>query len=64
MPDEPQNPISEEISSSTATQDPIPDAPVPPMVSEPVAMPPEAPESPREAVDAVLVNNDTIQLTL
>src|SRR3989338_221588 len=63
MPDEPQNPISEENSIPTATQEPIAEAPIPPSTSKQVEVSPVAPEAPMEAVDAVPVNNDISQPT-
>ena len=63
MPDT-QNPIFEENPAPTPTQEPIPDAPIPPSTSEQVEMPPEATEAPMEAVDVVPVNNDNGQISL
>ena len=61
MPDEPQNPISEENSIPPSPQEPIADTPVSTTDSEPVFMPPEAPESPKNADIPVSLNNDNLQ---
>src|SRR3990167_10133820 len=51
MPDDqktPQNPTPEENSIPASPQEPTADAPIPPIDSEPVEVPSEAPEAPRE----------------
>jgi len=57
MPDEAQNSIPTENSIPASSQESTLDAPIPPSTSEPVPIPPEAPESPAEAESAVPVNN-------
>ncbi|OHA90344.1 MAG: hypothetical protein A3A31_01105 [Candidatus Zambryskibacteria bacterium RIFCSPLOWO2_01_FULL_48_25] len=61
MPDEPQNPIPEEISTPPSHQEPTLDASLPSSTSEPIAVPPVAPEIPTEAESAVLVNNGNFE---
>ena len=63
MSDEPQNTIPEENSAPPSPQEPTPDAPVSLSTSEPVAVPPVAPESPTEAESAVPVNIDNEQIS-
>ena len=57
MPDELQNPISEENSIPTSPQEPMADIPINTMGSEPSNMPPEPPESPKNADIPVSLNN-------
>lgn len=52
-----QNPIPEENPLPVSPQEPTEPAPENTAYSEPANMPSEAPESPREGVDAVPVNN-------
>lgn len=54
--------ISEPTSVPTATQDPTPEPSIPPNTFEQVDVPPEAPESQREAESAVPVNNDISEI--
>src|SRR3989344_4481327 len=64
MPDEPQNPITEENSIPVNPEEPTADILIPPSTSEPAPMPPEAPEAPREVESTVPLNNDNAEITL
>ena len=55
--------VSEENSIPVSFQEPAVDAPIPPSTSEQVEIPPEVPESPREAESAITVNNDNEQIS-
>ena len=61
MSDEPQNPISEENSIPVGPQEPVADIPVPAIDSTLTEMPPESPESPKNADIPVSLNNDNPQ---
>ncbi|KKT15256.1 MAG: hypothetical protein UW83_C0009G0007 [Parcubacteria group bacterium GW2011_GWD1_44_9] len=63
MPDEPQNLIPTENSIPVSSQEPILEAPIPPSTSEPVAVPPQTPESPTEAESTVPVNVDNPEIS-
>ena len=54
----PETQVSEPVVAPTATQEPTPEAPIPPSTSEQASMPLVAPESPWEAESAVPVNID------
>ncbi len=66
MPDDqntPKNPISEESPIPTSPQEPMADMPVSTPDSIPADMPPEAPESPKNADIPVSLNNDNPENT-
>lgn len=58
-----ETPISEPAVAPTATQEPTPEAPIPPSTSERTSMPPEAPNGPTEPESAVPVNIDNEQIS-
>lgn len=57
MSSDQENPIPEQNSQPTASQDPTPEASIPPSTSEQVEVPPVAPEAPTQAESAIPVNN-------
>ncbi len=66
MPDDentPKKPIPEESSTPPSPQEPVANIPIDTMGSEPSNMPPEAPETPKNADIPVSLNNDNPQNT-